>query len=119
MVPVFLSVFVILVHNSIFNGLPSRQDMTFDLVLLGRLNSFHESLCSGNLLLKSCENGVLEFVKAGSSKDLDRVSAMTFSIPSIYVICRGDDLLICCLSARALNRCPAMVEVVVHFFVVH
>ena len=63
--------------------------------------------------------GWLEFVNLVSEKDLEITSAMILACPSMCIVCGGDVWLMCCLKASALRRCPAILEVVVHFLFAH
>ena len=49
-------------------------------------------------------------MKRESRKERDAMSAMRFRIPAIEIVMSGEVRLICCLSARALRRCPAMTD---------
>ena len=57
-VPVFLSCFVVVIHDAIANGFPRRQDITFDAVLFGMWYSFQEVFFSGKSLEKEVVKGV-------------------------------------------------------------
>ena len=113
MFPVFFSFFVVLVHNSIANGCPRRHDITRKNIFVGRMNSFQELFCSGNIDEKIVIKGLLDVVKFLSIKERDATSAMLFWLPLICVVRRGDACMTCCLTASALSRCAAMLDVVV------
>ena len=118
MLPIFFSGLVILTHDAIANDFPSRHDITRDASFFGMWNSCQEVFCSGNILLKVCKKDVLESVNFLSVKERDAASAILFAIPSICTVDRGDVLFMCCLSANALRRCPAIVDVAVLCFCV-
>ena len=119
MLPVFFPCSIILVHDSIVNGWPRRQDITFDDILFGMWNSFHDFVCSGKREGNLCMKVLLDVVNCVSINDLDAMSAILLFSPWICTTCKGAAWWMCCLSANALRRCPAIVDVGVLFLLTH
>ena len=113
MVPVLFSFFVVLVHNSIANGCPHRQDVTCENIFVDRVYSFQEFCCRENILLKVLMKDVLAVRNCSSLKDLEATSAILFWLPSMSVVRSSEACMMCCLIASALSRCAAIVDVVV------
>ena len=66
-----------------------------------------------------CKKFLLDVVNAESLNDLEAASAILFCVPSMWLVSKGDDLLMCCLSARARSKCPAIFDVDVLCLLAH
>ena len=115
MFPVFFSGSVVCIHDSMFNGLPSKHDITFEVVSIFGWYSLQYPVCCLKVLRNDVKNDLLVLA---SLNDLEAKSAMLFFSPSMWTVRSGDALADCCLKANALSRCPALVDVDVLFLLV-
>ena len=104
--------FFVLIHNSISNGCPCRQDITHENIFVDRLYSFQESCCKGNVVLNVWIKDVLAVKNCSSPKDLDATSAILFCLPYMWVARSGEAYMISCLVTNALSRCAAIIDIV-------
>ena len=73
------------------NGLPSRGDITCDVIFVLGWNSCQEPVCKGNRFEKVVRKSLIDMVNLSSVKDLDAISAMLLVSPSMCTVFNGDD----------------------------
>ena len=111
MSPVFLSCPIIFIHNSSFNGCPSRQDVILDEIFLQDILSPRNFLLIREHGSKVCEEWFVSSRKILSQKEHKAMSTIVFFSPDICTTCIGTDLLMCIHNGIVLRRYPVTCNV--------
>ena len=85
----------------------SSDDITSEVNFVGKLNISQEFFCL-KWVLKWVSKFGDAFVSFGVEAKRDATSAISFWTPGVWTTNSGDELHICCLSASARSRCPAL-----------
>ena len=103
-------------HDSSVNCVPSKDDITSESNFGGKGNCSQEVSCLKWVLKYDRSEAAFACIDL-SDAYLDATSAISLRIPLIPITSNGADPQICCRSASARSRCPALSDFAEYFLV--